>query len=137
MTNSQGVRRWPASELVVVGVFIVRAFRQRRRQRRLRGLSGTILRRGRRRFVDQPLRTTPESVTFHEGSYADPRSPVVSLRARAVRQVRAGPLLGDQVVRRAGHRRLHPLPALPQRHRLVQETGGFRGGASEPCLYLQ
>jgi hypothetical protein len=55
-----------------------------------------------------------------------------------VRQVRAGPLLGDEVVRRAGHRRLHPLPALPQRHRLVQETGGFRGGgASEPCLHLQ
>jgi hypothetical protein len=69
MTTSQGVRRRPASELVVVGVFIVGALRQRRRQRRLRGLSGEILRRGRRRYVDQPVRTArvPEPVTLREG----------------------------------------------------------------------
>ena len=52
-----------------------------------------------------------------------------SVRARAVRQVRAGPVLGDQVLRRAGDRRHHPVPALPERHRLVQETGCGRGRA--------
>ena len=54
-----------------------------------------------------------------------------SVRARAVRQVRAGPVLGDQVLRRAGDRWQHPVPALPERDRLVQETGslGSRGRA--------
>jgi hypothetical protein len=67
----------------------------------------------------------------------------ISLRARAVREVRAGPVLGDQVVRGALDRRLHPLPALPQRHLLVQEEtggggGGFRGARRpKPCHMLR
>lgn len=51
-----------------------------------------------------------------------------SVWARAVREVRAGPVLGDQVLRRAGDRRQHPVPALPERHRLVQEAGGLGSG---------
>lgn len=57
-----------------------------------------------------------------------------SVRARAVRQVRAGPVLGDQVLRRAGDRRHHPVPTLPERHRLVPETGrDGRGRAWRQC----
>ncbi|XP_062227919.1 probable E3 ubiquitin-protein ligase XBOS36 isoform X3 [Phragmites australis] len=68
-----------------------------RRRRRLRGVPGKTLQRGCR-----------------------------SVRARAVREMRAGSLLGDQILRRAWDRRIHPVPTLPERDRLVQEASSFR-----------
>ncbi|XP_014753175.1 probable E3 ubiquitin-protein ligase XBOS36 isoform X2 [Brachypodium distachyon] len=54
-----------------------------------------------------------------------PRAPLHrrrrSVRARAVPQVRAGPEHGDEGVRGPGARGRRPLPALPQRDRLIQE----------------